>query len=425
MSDLIPFNSKYLLPVAGFRNNGVLCHLNSLVQCLGSCPSFWQTLVKYKSKYEADPKKYKIENSLLGIRSRIVEHINKQKGTNFSAPGDCTDDLLTAIRRQRKDHELPLDLMDGEQECMHNGLHAMIDVMGREFKNLFSIRYDCIIRCKSCKHETIKEDESNYVLNLFEEEKLIQDSLTSKQCFEKYIKNDIQLPDDDYKCDKCKSHNTTDPKTKHRSGPISKVYSLKLISEIIVIAFPQYNEKKKFEFPDELEFKASNNKILRYQVVAVGEHSGTRHGGHYTAKGLRKNPDGFEEDRLRRWNEHKSEQKNKIKTSIEETKAKLKKKIIEEKAKDGGGSTSRISIMRKRITELDEELKDQMKELEKEIEKKDSLIKKDSESGNDTKTWSFNDTRIAPCVDGFVRNPKVIIVFYHLMDEYSPYEDEN
>lgn len=408
MSDLLRFNPDYLLSLCGLKNNGVLCYLNSLVQCLGGCPSFWETLLKKRDKYERNTDDYKIENALLKIYDETKRDSENNKSGEYTVPSNSTVELLRAIRSQRKAKGEILNLVDGEQECLHLGLQYMIDVMGQDIKNLFLIRYSCEVSCKKCKRKNKKDDDgANFMVTIFEEENVIKDALgsspdsTMQKSYENYIKKTVQLPDAEYKCEGCKAHNEVDSKG-NRSGPIEQTYYLRMISEIVVVVFNQYFEKREYNFPDELEFPATGGKILKYKVVSVAEHIGSRHGGHYTARSIRIRSQRFKEERLKRWNKYSMEQRDKIGESI----IKIEAKIKEEKTKKNVDN-ARMTSLKSRLKEL--------KDREKEIKEKGEAIKEDNDSDSKTMVWSLNDDHnVIPCSEGFGRSKKIYVVFYHL-----------
>jgi ubiquitin C-terminal hydrolase len=84
---------------------------------------------------------------------------------------------------------------------------------------------------------------------------------------------------EDYTCDKCNT----------RLKNVHRVYTLKMLPEIVVIIFNKYGRKINCYYPSSLSFPAKNmnKKTIDYKLVAQIDHSGSMSGGHYVAKGVR------------------------------------------------------------------------------------------------------------------------------------------
>jgi ubiquitin C-terminal hydrolase len=66
-----------------------------------------------------------------------------------------------------------------------------------------------------------------------------------------------------------------------------------MIPEIIVVAFNIYQERRQPDAPPVFEMPSSKKGVsLQYQIVAAIDHTGSLSGGHYTAQGLRRSPQG-------------------------------------------------------------------------------------------------------------------------------------
>ena len=165
----------------GLQNTGVLCYLNTLLQSLVSCPSFNKIILDHKEYFEENDKRLCIEYIKL-LESAGISVSNTSLDNSFNIGyynGSAILSEMVKARRGRKD-----TLLHGRQEDFHEGLTFLIEQIGGRIKDLFSIRYKMEIKCRNpdCKtpvRSGPKED-PNFMFHLFEEDPVLQDSLTTK-----------------------------------------------------------------------------------------------------------------------------------------------------------------------------------------------------------------------------------------------------
>ena len=82
MSTLIPYNAGSNLLPFGFRNLGVTCYFNALVQSLLSCTSFMEEIMQDKKKYKTNP----VSNTLIEIikTAKYYEDLCQKSGVSDS-----------------------------------------------------------------------------------------------------------------------------------------------------------------------------------------------------------------------------------------------------------------------------------------------------------------------------------------------------
>lgn len=347
---LTPYNLEYVSRIVRLKNNSSLCYLNSLIQSLMSCPAFNEYLIKNK-KYYIEEKKNNIVKEYLKL---------------YLAENSCcsTFPLLQELVSVRHKKGLQNNLSLNRQEDIYEGFVLLLETIDGSISKLFENRYQSKIHCLQCNHISIPGNEdlkymepSELVIDL-NEENTLREKLNDQIDVEEYIKLLVQVPRD-YKCEKCKAENVYDPKTKKIKPNVIQYYTLVRLSEIVVLLFKKYYGKKNIYFPNELEFMDINRNKLKYKIVAQMEHSGNMHGGHYTARCLRKFPENFCEKKI-----------NQLKETL-----------------------------------ANEPLKEKIKQ---NIQKFESLKEKK------TGTFLFNDDRVQFISNGFVPTPDTYMVFYHL-----------
>jgi len=100
----------------------------------------------------------------------------------------------------------------------------------------------------------------------------------SPQMFSRLIKQHIS-PLEGFTCPNCQ-----------QSDRIFRIYNLRRIPEIVFCSFNIYyqqNRKIRY-FPPYLEFDSANKEKMNFKLIGQIEHSGSLSGGHYWAKGLRR-----------------------------------------------------------------------------------------------------------------------------------------
>jgi ubiquitin C-terminal hydrolase len=298
------YDPKFVPDVCGFMNSGVICYLNTLVQTLLSLPAFNEHMLVNKSTFVTAASK---GNTIGLLYIKLLEEnnisldangtIRRLKSNTFSINQCNASSLLRGLIDLRKKNKNSSNLLHHQQESCSEGLifvlEALTDV-DPTIADLFNIRYKMDIKCRVC--DDVKagpQEKSNVTFQLFEEDPILQESLTSKAKIEDYIQRHINIPED-YKCENCKAENkiTVENGVKTMVHSVTQYYRLVRISTVIILVFNKYQEKKVKFFPDSLDFKATNGN-LHYELITQVEHFGTRHGGHYYTKCKRPTPEGF------------------------------------------------------------------------------------------------------------------------------------
>jgi ubiquitin C-terminal hydrolase len=335
--------SKLSLPF-GLRNTGNLCYFNSLLQALVSCTSF---------------------NNLISNCVTISGHALFQSYAALCNGSENVRDtaLFNQLHAARLSNQHNLKI--GHQEDAHEGLSLLLDSLevvhpcGHNLSRLFYVRHRCEIICTICKtHHKVRteaQEPTELVIDLSEENPLTRKRLDTRKNIESYIKCFIQTPQD-YKCDKCHAKNTA------QSQPVIQQYTLTRLSEIIVILFKKYERKTDRYFPPQMQFMSSNG-VLTYNIVAQIEHFGTKEGGHYVCRGLRRKPSELHQQRQERGAQ--------------------------------------------RIT--------QENDLQKIAEYQRNLAIDRAAAEQSTGVYLMNDTSFTYCPNGFEPTPATYMVFYHLV----------
>jgi hypothetical protein len=207
--------------------------------------------------------------------------------------------------------------MAGRQEDADEGFHVLLNSLDGDLQNLnshtsansietvFHIRYDTIIKCRSCNAERHAGDDEDGPSKFVEPPELtihipeyddVIGRIDSQEAMEKYIMLRSEFPDG-YRCEKCGAENS------RGNNVVVKRNVLRRLSSVIVITFknyPEYNSsgrKALHYFPPTMKFKSKDG-ILVYQTVAKIEHFGGMSGGHYISYCKRPVHKGSHEQRI-------------------------------------------------------------------------------------------------------------------------------
>lgn len=260
------FDIDSTAPIVGRSNPNILCFFNSLRAALESCSSFNEVLETHHEHIPIFGKLYLkcIENNHQnsgiedgGALAKIFVRILKQKGVEFG--------------NQQEDASEGIDWF----------FHCLEDY--KEVIKLFQFRYTREFYCGVCKQLslTMNHCERQHKIFNMEEPTKSRDDGTHYAKFMYNLRGGINRYDKDYECTKCHEK---------KGGYTSD--TLKLLPEVIIIQLGQFNRKSRLYFPFNFRFqKKGIDDYLYYKLVAQIEHFGTRSGGHYVARVLRKNPE--------------------------------------------------------------------------------------------------------------------------------------
>lgn len=280
--DLLPYNKDYATNGNGFVNLGNSCYFNTLLQCLISCPSIFETLIQNFAKPHIN------KNPLALDLIKLYEQ--SKEGKDIS---QLCIPIWQKIISLAKESNNKIHLTQGAQEDAHEGLMMFLDMLDKlpEVKRLFEHRYVTKIYCDLCKQTSSEKKETNLVFET--QPDLSTEQLKKFEDIDEFYNTQVSLDiflmkqngyvDEDYKCSKCGG-----------KGSKFKSTTLTMVPEILPIVFKKYNNKlEKIDivtpFPEKMEFSSKDgNKKIIYKLVAQCEHLGNMRGGHYYAKGLRK-----------------------------------------------------------------------------------------------------------------------------------------
>jgi ubiquitin C-terminal hydrolase len=116
----------------------------------------------------------------------------------------------------------------------------------------------------NCNNIVKIQKENNYIYNYFDID-------------EKYFSKKLNLnfnTIDDYKCDKCK-----------KTTKLIILNGLNSVSDVFVMSFNKYTEKKNIDFPETIELTDKN---IKYGLIGVIDHFGNLDSGHYISQVKRK-----------------------------------------------------------------------------------------------------------------------------------------
>ena len=273
---LLEFNEDLLSNAKGIQNQGNTCYLNSLVQCLLSCTSVYETLNSIINKPGVS------NNELLSSLYNLYE-------ASMVSNNDITRNVimfwrcLIQVSNKRNDHVL---MRMGAQEDAHEGLMMFLDSIEHvpELRILFEHRYRTQILCTNCREYVVDRSDTNTTFDI--QQDLMTEQTSEFEDIDPTYGKSMHINDflkkqngfvEDYKCPQC-----GDKQKKF------KIITLTMVPEILPILTKKYQRKTITNFPIELYFVSADKRYKYiYKLIAQSEHSGNAHGGHYWAKALR------------------------------------------------------------------------------------------------------------------------------------------
>jgi len=287
----------------GLINNGVICYFNSFLQTLSGCTAFTSMVLKnedYMSKTVTGQAMYNF----------VKLYTDRQEGTPSQLASQTRiilEALMVALNERRPGH----NTFGRGQESAHEVFILLLDMMepidyapdseSTEFSSIISSIKSPITKlflhkcewntcCLQCHknlskkidygvifdmHHLESPDTINYIMTSLN---IKREELNSPLVFSKFIKTHIS-PVEGYMCPNCNSDSN-----------IYRIYNLRRIPEIVFCSFNiYYQQNRRVRYiPPYLEFDSSINDKIRFNIIGQIEHSGSLGGGHYWARGLRK-----------------------------------------------------------------------------------------------------------------------------------------
>ncbi len=267
--DLIPYNSKLVPNARGIPNCGNSCYYNSLMQSLISCSSFYFELLKLKRNELYMPPYIKL---------LFDQYFEAVSNSNLLKPNDDYKFFEHAVSEKMIAH---LKFAPNTQQDADHALKqifAQLDILPN-VSRLFMHRY----RVESFCHQCEKIVKIDYQEN---------SSIAVPWHFIFNKKNNSQTPIQNYLLQSQEVHEGWTCPVCSSKEQKKKTSYLVMLPEILVLVLDNYKsdeEKRDFDYTDELIFPLNKKQFLHYTLVARILHSGGVGGGHYTADALRRN----------------------------------------------------------------------------------------------------------------------------------------
>ncbi len=307
-----PFDAAALPRPFGLNNTGVICHFNSLLQGLATCPAFISAVtgnVSYMSRTATGGALYNFARAVKESADRegfVVDPSHSERAIRA---------LVGDLRRRR-----PNIGFGSGMESASEGLALLLDMCEPESgtSTADAARADAVASAGQA---------TNPVSAVFMQRTVVQ--TWCEQChrrgrrgpdvparckpgvvayrrdisYQRHFFNhtpDLKTPAgfaralvstvdalQDYKCEACEAAGD-DPK----KGQVYRSYRMMRAPPVLQVVFNQYAGHTWHYFPHLFRLRSGAGGHFVYRAVAQVEHSGTLSGGHYWAKALRRAPPG-------------------------------------------------------------------------------------------------------------------------------------
>jgi ubiquitin C-terminal hydrolase len=237
----------------GLRNTGTVCHFNSLIQGLISCPHFVKTI---NEKCESD------------IANTISDFLSDCKKSDIK--------ILTVVPILK--HIIESHPTFGrQQEDVSEGFDILIDSIGPSIESIFTSKWKIYVYCDACKNIVSTTTDTMNRLIMEESYNSLYENDTP---FQDYMSANMS-EFNDYKCGNCNRSNVNGMKITQLIEP----------PDIYIVSFNKFNSKWGMEYPKVVNVKygINNEHVAKYCIVAIIRHFGNKGGGHYNATVARSN----------------------------------------------------------------------------------------------------------------------------------------
>ena len=299
--DIEPYDPGLAPAPFGLANTGATCYLNAFLQALASCTAFTRAVLgngPYMGRTATGAAVYAYVAAYAAADA---------KGGRALAAPQCEMASAGILRALVADlaARRPSVRFGGGQESASEALHHILDMLEPPpaaeragapltgpIARLFLHRYRSTGICSQCRAVVSTTEDYAVNINLFH---LTAAHDTPATFSEAVRRHETVVPD--YACEACARTAAAAGVTPQRTQLVS-IRRLTMAPELLVCAFNIYAEHRAHYFPGQLEFPAEGGGRLGYRLVAQVEHAGALTGGHYWARGLRRE-DGPDGPRLR------------------------------------------------------------------------------------------------------------------------------
>lgn len=187
--------------------------------------------------------------SLGAFTENILESKFSRVSTSIMRALEGDQNSLEALARSLTDNI-------HDQQCAHEAYIAILDHIGLD--KYFNIESERCIYCAVCKKNTsVVRSKSNYIM-----------TKGFSTVYELFVQAE---PSVEYKCDICKS-----PLQSTKAD-----VTVRRIENIVTVVIDQFLCKSTPSIMHKFSIKTPQGKMLEYSLVALIEHYGSTHGGHY------------------------------------------------------------------------------------------------------------------------------------------------
>ena len=279
-------------------NTGVICYFNSQMQMLVGCPVFTRAVLENG----ATMRQTRTGAALLKFVQSYAGASRRQDFANAACPSATgTSEILAALIADLAERRPDVRFGAG-QESASESLMFLLDMLepprrgvvaasaagvptsiDSPITRLFLHRERCEVRCRECGSVVSSNTDYAVSFNMFHLDQMRAPPATPER-FSAALRARAD-PITGYNCSKCRTK--TDA---------TRVYTLTMVPEIVICQFNLYdgyggNHSARY-FPESFGIPAMGGGAHEFRVVAQVEHSGSLHGGHYKARGLRRNSAG-------------------------------------------------------------------------------------------------------------------------------------
>lgn len=295
-----PYDAAFAPAPFGLGNTGVICHFNTLLQGLASCPALIKAVLNNADYMARTATGKALHTFISAIATREGARENPSVGIEASS-ARVMEAFVSDLRARR-----PWFKFGAGQECADEGLVLLLDMIepaddedektagekkagNHPISRLFLHRYVCESHCKECKVVTVPDKGSRSATDLAVQFsvghlELRKNKPTSVLEFSTALRRRVDEVAG-YLCPACKKKTT-----------ILRLYRLAMVPEIIVCLFGIYKAPRPMRYipPRLMLAGVKPGEYLTFRQVATAEqtgnadHRGVIQSGHYTARGLRR-----------------------------------------------------------------------------------------------------------------------------------------